>query len=61
MNSSSCCHSGAINSDLGVWVGRGGIRRVEFDTAKEKMYGGVHYQIIGHKLYRSTNCLFGPR
>lgn len=60
-HSNCSCHSQVIDSDLDVWVRRGGIQRDEFDNARDKMYGGVHYQIINHKLYRSKDCVFQSR
>ncbi len=55
------CHSLTMTSDLGVWTERDGIKWEEFEQAKDKMYGGVHYQIINHQLYRSKNCMFIKR
>ena len=53
------CHGEVINSDLRVWRERGGIEWAEFETAKK--VGGVHYQIIDHKLYREEKCMFNAR
>ena len=47
-----------MESDLGVWRERGGIKREEFIHAKSK---GVHYQIINGRLYRERECLFSFR
>ena len=49
-DSNCTCYSEVIDSDLEVWTKQGGITRADFLTAKEKIYQGVHYQIIDHKL-----------
>ncbi|XP_003383040.2 PREDICTED: protein O-glucosyltransferase 1-like isoform X2 [Amphimedon queenslandica] len=51
-------YMGVLESDLGVWRERGGIKREEFIHAKSK---GVHYQIVNGKLYREKDCLFSFR
>lgn len=55
------CHAQVIQSDLAVWRDCGGITREAFNAARDKMYGGVLYQILDHKLYRQKDCMFGPR
>lgn len=52
------CHVGVIDSDLEYWRNRGGITKEDFNHARLK---GVHYQIINHKLYRQSECMFPAR
>ena len=47
-----------MDSDLQVWMDRGGITAKQFEDAKEL---GSHYQIINHKLYREKDCMFPAR
>lgn len=42
-----------LDNDLSTW--EEGIRRSDFDAAIDR---GTHYQIINHKLYRQTECMF---
>lgn len=47
------CHQGVIDKDLATWSN--GIDNELFVKAKDR---GVHYQIIDHKLYRQSECMF---
>ena len=47
-----------IEDDLSVWREMGGISQTMFEESKQL---GVHYQVIGGKLYRQKECMFGPR
>ena len=56
------CHGDVIESDLGVWRERGGVKREEFEEVKmSSTMRGVHYQIIDHVLYREEDCMFNTR
>ena len=47
-----------IDSDFEVWEKAGGITAEKFEAAKKL---GTHYQIINHKLYRESDCMFPAR
>ncbi|KAK2163625.1 hypothetical protein LSH36_76g03039 [Paralvinella palmiformis] len=47
------CYQSMLDNDLSTW--EEGIRRSDFDAAIDR---GTHYQIINHKLYRQTECMF---
>lgn len=48
------CHAQVIERDLSPWA-ESGISAELFARVKTK---GIHYQIVGHKLYRGEDCLF---
>jgi protein glucosyltransferase len=48
-----------IQSDLSPWVQTGISKQLIEQAHKSKL--GVKYQIIDNKLYRSDDCMFGPR
>ncbi|OQR69310.1 O-glucosyltransferase rumi-like [Tropilaelaps mercedesae] len=54
-NASGCslCHYQVIARDLAPWAS--GIEKRDIDRAKQF---GVHYQIIGGRLYRDPECMF---
>ncbi|XP_074644839.1 protein O-glucosyltransferase 1-like [Tubulanus polymorphus] len=60
-SSENCdCHSSVIDENLKPW--KGGITKAMFAQAMDrKAYGGLHYQIIDHKLYREDTCMFPSR
>jgi len=47
------CYLGTLENDLDIW--KDGITKEVFEKAKDR---GTHYQIIGHKLYRQSDCMF---
>ena len=55
------CYDHLIAADLAVWKGMGGIKWEEFQAALELPHHGVHYQIIGHRLFRQEHCMFPSR
>ena len=55
---STNCFGSVIEEDLAPWRRKGGLSKEEFARAKSF---GVHYQVIGHKLYRQEKCLFSAR
>ncbi|XP_022644694.1 protein O-glucosyltransferase 1-like isoform X1 [Varroa destructor] len=54
-NTSGCslCHYQVIARDLAPWAS--GIEKKDVDRAKQS---GVHYQIVGGRLYRQEECMF---
>ena len=44
-----------MDEDLVIW--KDGIPKEKFDDALRRNLG-VHYQIINHKLYRDSECMF---
>ncbi|XP_029205665.1 protein O-glucosyltransferase 1-like isoform X2 [Acropora millepora] len=55
LNKKCACYSDVIDDDLRIWKDRGGISKSEFDDTAGH---GVHYQVIDHKLYRESDCMF---
>ncbi|XP_022257572.1 O-glucosyltransferase rumi homolog [Limulus polyphemus] len=54
-NATDCsCHTSVISRDLAPWKKKG-ISQALIQAAKER---GTHYQIINHKLYRDSECMF---
>ena len=51
------CYEGALDDDLRPWREEG-ITWAVFKAAREYAPRAVHYQVIGHKLYRQENCVF---
>ena len=45
-----------MDADFSIW--QGGITKDQFERAKDR---GVYYQIINHKLYRESVCMFPAR
>lgn len=53
------CHEGVIDSDLWIWEKeKKVINREQIAEARKK---GVYYQIVSHKLYRDSSCMFPAR
>ncbi|XP_065185025.1 O-glucosyltransferase rumi homolog [Sycon ciliatum] len=58
----SGCYRSVLDADFKPWRDRGGIKQEDFERGKkDRRNGVVHYQIIGHKLYRQENSMFQPR
>ena len=55
LNKKCACYSDVVDDDLRIWKDRGGISKSEFDDTAGH---GVHYQVIDHKLYRESDCMF---
>ena len=63
-------YASTLVDDLRVWRerkggggggGGGGVTREDFEAARERVQGGVHYQIVDNVLYRQPHCIIGPR
>ncbi|KAI0213689.1 Protein O-glucosyltransferase 1 [Lamellibrachia satsuma] len=50
------CYASVMDADFSVW--QGGVTKDQFERAKDR---GVYYQIINHKLYRESACMFPAR
>jgi len=44
-----------MNEDLEPFEKHGGIKKEQFDRSRNR---GTHYQIISHRLYRESDCMF---
>jgi protein glucosyltransferase len=54
----SACHDSVIKRDLAPWAG--GVSRQLVDRAAA-LGRATRYQVIGHRLYRSQDCMFPAR